>query len=202
VTWVKVCGLSTHETVRAAEESGADAVGFVLVPSSPRVVTLALAGELIEASSADSYVLTLDVGVAEGVEILRELDATGVQPYGEGRRAFAEAALHAGFKVLYPIPVSGQTPPDAKAVPAGAVPLFDHSDPDALGGTGRTFAWSALNGAPQPYVAAGGLSPDNVRDLVRSFAPWGVDASSGLEISPGVKDVHTIRAFVKAAKQA
>lgn len=202
MTWVKVCGLSTHGSVRAAEDAGADAVGFNLVPTSLRVVTRELAAELIEASSVDTFVLTLDVDPIRGVAMLRDMGATGVQPYGAGRLALSEAVIEAGFSVLYPLRVSEHGLPDTSAVPAGAVPLFDHAEAGALGGTGRTFDWSALQDALSPYVVAGGLGPDNVGDLVRTVHPWGVDASSGLESSPGVKDVDTIRAFVEAAKTA
>ena len=202
MTWVKVCGLSTHEALSAAEAAGADAVGFVLVPSSPRVVTAAVAARLAAASVIDTYVLTSDVEPDDGLALLADLGVTGVQPYGEAHHAFAEAALASGYRVLFPVPVSDGADLDPGGVPTGAIPLFDRSESGKPGGTGRTFDWNVLTEREPPYVVAGGLGPDNVADLVGSFRPWGVDASSRLESSPGIKDVDSIRAFVRAAKDA
>ena len=89
--------------------------------------------------------------------------------------------------------------PDLDVVPLGQTPLLDAYDAGRHGGTGTPFDWGLVS-TNRPYVLAGGLGPDNVAEAVASAAPWGVDASSGLESSPGVKDPARIRAFVEGAK--
>jgi phosphoribosylanthranilate isomerase len=84
----------------------------------------------------------------------------------------------------------------------GALPLVDTADDSIYGGTGRTFDWRLVAGLERDFVLAGGLGPHNVEEAVRLVRPWGVDASSGLEAAPGIKDPGKVIDFVRKAKSA
>jgi phosphoribosylanthranilate isomerase len=143
--------------------------------------------------------LTIDLGPEELLEAVDRTGVNGVQPYGRNVVAASNAAIAAGLMVLQPIRI-GEPGDDPTAV-AGAIPLFDTHRRDRYGGTGETFDWGLLDDRRGNYVVAGGLGPDNVGDLVRRVRPWGVDASSRLESSPGVKDLGKVAAFVGEAKR-
>jgi len=95
--------------------------------------------------------------------------------------------------------VSVTGPVDLAAISGDELPLLDS---DSIGGTGVSFDWSWLTGLDRPFVLAGGLGPDNIEAAIARVAPWGVDASSGLESAPGVKDLIKVAAFVSKAKGA
>ena len=195
MTWVKVCGLGRPEEVEAAVEAGADAVGFVFYEPSPRNLALELARDL----GSDLSILTVAVTVgldADSLLHLAEVSGVGaVQPHGAGAGLAARSALKAGLSVLRPVPVSG--PVDLSHVSGDELPLLDS---DTVGGTGSAFDWAWLEGLERPYVLAGGLNPDNIEAAIAQAAPWGVDASSGLESAPGVKDLAKVASFVHKAK--
>ena len=199
MTWVKVCGLSRQVEVAAAVDAGADAVGFVSVPGSPRYVDLDRIAELAAGVPAVRVLLTTDLDPDKLLQTARRAGVDAVQPYGKGAVVGVETAITAGFMVLQPLRIGlGATTADPIA---GAVPLFDTHRRDKYGGTGETFDWSLLSGREDRFVVAGGLGPDNVHDLVEMIDPWGVDASSLLESAPGVKDVGKVSAFVEEAKR-
>lgn len=200
MTWIKVCGLTQPEDVEVAIEAGADAVGLVLVPESPRALTIDRAAELAQRSSLTTIILTRDMPAADLIAAALAVGADGVQPYGAHVSEASQAAIGTGLMVLRPIAVSGQ--PDLDAVPADQTPLFDSASPERLGGTGRLFDHSLIPPTDRPYVIAGGLGPENVGAVVRDRRPFGVDASSGLEVSPGRKDPELIRRFVFEVRQA
>jgi phosphoribosylanthranilate isomerase len=199
VTWVKVCGLSTTGDVAVATESGADAIGLVLIAESPRAVTIEQARSLAEQTELTRVILTRDLPPADLLATALAVGADGVQPYGRHQREAAAAAAGAGYLVLLPLHVD--RPITLGDVPADQVPLLDNGGPDKLGGSGQTFDHSHLPPPTRRFVLAGGLHPGNVAELLGSSGAWGVDASSGLESRPGVKDPDLIRSFVKAAKQ-
>jgi len=196
--WVKTCGLRTGSDVAAAVDAGADAVGFVLAAQSPRRVTEAEAREL----AFDVPLLSVIVTVGFTPEALLAAAAytgvRGVQPHGEHRREAADAAQQEGLFVLHPLAVRDRV--DLSEIPDGQTPLLDSFRVGAHGGTGELFDWDVLLGIERRYVLAGGLGPDNVALAIRNVDPWGVDASSGLESSPGVKDPGRIRDFVERAR--
>jgi len=200
MTWVKVCGLTAPEHVAAAEAAGADAVGFVLVPGSPRAISEDEVAGLIDHTSVTSVLLTLDRTPSELLALVTRLRASAVQPYGDYAAAASAAAGEAGLMVLRPI--AADQIPSAPLVPAGEIPLIDHRSDGRLGGTGQAFDWALLAGLDRQIVLAGGLHPGNVTGAIRAARPWGVDASSGLESSPGVKDTGLIETFIKRAKRA
>lgn len=198
MTWVKVCGLRETVDVEAAVSAGADAIGFVAFPPSPRFVGL----DEIAALAADVPVLTVLLTVAQTVDaVMGAVERTGVtavQPYGLHSDDVTQAALTAGLTVLRPVSGAG----GISIAQDGSIPLIDTPDDRLVGGTGQTFDWSVLDGLAVDFVLAGGLGPDNVGDAVARVQPWGVDASSGLEVAPGVKDAGKVTAFIEEAKRS
>ena len=195
MTWVKVCGLSKPEDVSAAAGSGADAIGFVFYPKSPRLVTADQARELGSEFEGLKVAVTVGLGPAKLLRLAKEARVDAVQPYGAEAYAAATAASLEGLRVLFPVVVHGSA--DLAGLPEAAVPLLDSSE---LGGSGATFDWEMAKGIGRDFVLAGGLSADNVGDAIARLHPWGVDASSRLESAPGVKDPAKVAAFVEKAK--
>ena len=195
--WVKICGLTRPADVEMVTAAGADAIGLNRVSSSPRCVTEEQVIELAGASLLPAIVLVEDMDPTQIVVYLDQLGVDGVQPYGQNASAVAGAAAEAGWLALLPTAV-GAVP----ELPDGVIPLLDTADPERLGGTGRTFEWSAIDRRIGRFVLAGGLGPDNVAKAIRVTGAWGVDASSRLEAEVGVKDVGKVTAFVREAKQA
>ncbi len=200
MTWVKVCGMRTEADLETAAEAGADAAGLVLVEGTPRWLEIEEAARLASLARLPTVILTLDAGPDTLVEMLVRVGAAGVQPYGDHAPEAASAAEASGAFVLQPVRVRG--PVDLDDIPPGRTALLDGYSPGELGGAGVRVASEWLPSPGSRYVLAGGLDPSNVADAVRRHRPWGVDASSGLESSPGVKDPAKIRAFVRNAKQA
>lgn len=207
---VKICGLSTPESVDWALDAGADLVGFVHFPKSPRHVSIETAAALASrvAGRAKTVVLTVD----PTDELVREL-VSGIAPdyvqlHGKEspERVVAVRAL-TSRPVIKALGI-GSAEDVAAAYPyrdAADLLLFDAKPPkDASrpGGLGVAFDWSLLTGAPTPFLLSGGLDPTNVADAVRHVRPAGVDVSSGVESAPGVKDEARIRTFVTAARAA
>ena len=203
MTWVKVCGLRQHGDVEAAVGAGADAVGFVLAEGSPRGVSMEQAAALMDGVPILRVLVTTHLSPAE---LAAAVDATGadaIQAHGRHGDVAAAAGDAAGWFVLRPVAMSGTDPdPDPQTLPEQQIPLLDSVGGSELGGTGIAFDWSTVPALDRSFVLAGGLNPDNVGDAIDAARPWGVDASSGLESSPGVKDPARIVAFTEEAKRA
>jgi phosphoribosylanthranilate isomerase len=194
MTWVKVCGLTVAEDVTAAVTAGADAIGLVNVPSSPRFIPLETAFALADGIPVPAVLLTMDFEPDDVLAILHASALAGVQPYGRHRLETARAAERAGYLVLFPLS------PEADVDSAPGIPLLDTPSRSRLGGTGEVFDWAMTEHVERDFVLAGGLGPDNVAEAVRRARPWGVDASSRLEISPGRKDHGMVADFIERAK--
>jgi phosphoribosylanthranilate isomerase len=198
VTWVKVCGLTTEADVQAAVAAGADAVGFVNIRSSPRFIPVTEISRIAAGVEVHRILLTRDVAPEAAAALLAATGMSGIQPYGARAAEAAAAAAAAGYFVLQPVPVDRGF--DLSAVEAG-IPLLDTAVAGSLGGTGKVFNWELAAGIETKFVLAGGLGPANVAAAIGIAAPWGVDASSGLESAPGVKDHSMVAAFVAEAKR-
>ncbi len=196
MTWLKVCGLTNRADTLAAAEAGADALGFVLVPSSPRVISLDLVVELIAGVEQDTFLLTHDLDSEALVSAALATGATGVQPYGLFADEAGAAAAEAGLMVLRPVGLGDGW----KRIPSDQYPLFDSKRPDGSGNGGR-LDLDALPKVNRPHVIAGGLTPNNVGQVIESRQPFGVDVSSGVEIRPGQKDHALLAAFAKIVKE-
>ncbi|NIJ05833.1 phosphoribosylanthranilate isomerase [Frigoribacterium faeni] len=205
-TWVKICGLSTPETVDAAVAAGADAVGFVLAPGSPRTVGPATVREL--RARVPEGIETVGVfrgqGVGEVLDLARASSISTVQLHGDESLDDVAAVQAAGFRVIRAVSAAryaGEAE-EARAAFREDALLLDAVEP----GAGAVFDARPLLAAPpaRDWLLAGGLTPDTVGELLaslRSVGAVGVDVSSGVESSRGVKDVGLIAEFVAAARR-
>lgn len=196
MTWVKVCGLTDPGDVAAAVAAGADAIGFINVPASPRYITLDRAADLAAAVTGQTVLLTLDLTPVAALAALESTGISGIQPYGKHRHEVAAAVEAAGHLVLFPT----KPEPGLDLSQIHGVPLLDTPSRTKLGGTGRSFDWALAENVPERFVLAGGLGPHNVIDAIERVRPWGVDASSGLERAPGRKDHGMVADFINKAK--
>ncbi|MEW6766623.1 MAG: phosphoribosylanthranilate isomerase [Pseudomonadota bacterium] len=209
---VKICGLSTRETLEAALEAGADMVGFVFFEASPRHVNLGTARDLGLAvkGRAQKVALTVDADDATLANIAETLRPDVLQLHGsESVSRVRDIKRTFGVPVMKVVAVS--TAQDLDALPGFAAVsdriLFDARAPkDATrpGGLGVPFDWDLLKGLKLdiPFMLSGGLTAANVAEAIRIARPGGVDVSSGVESAPGVKDIGMIRDFIRAAREA
>ena len=207
---VKICGLKTPETLAAALDAGADMVGFVFFPESPRHIDLATAEVLGRQAQGKALkvALTVDADDAALAAIVAALNPDLLQLHGhESPERVAAIRARFGLPVMKAIGVAHAD--DLKDVQAFAAVadrlLFDAKPPkDAAhpGGNGLAFDWSLLTGLDLsiPSMVSGGLDPANVAEALRMTHAQGVDVSSGVETAPGQKDPAKITAFVQAAK--
>ena len=206
---VKICGLSTPESVEAALAAGADLVGFVFYPKSPRNVSLETAAALAALARGRAKIVTLVVDADDALlaAITSSVDPDLIQAHGhESPERIARIKALTGKPVIKALSV--RTEADvARARGYAAVPfiLYDAKPPEnsALpGGNGLTFDWTILKTADRPLMLSGGLMPGNVAEAIRVTGAAMVDVSSGVESAPGIKDVELIRKFIEAAKRA
>ena len=209
---VKICGLSTPETLDAALEAGADMVGFVFFPPSPRHLgfdAARLLGGRVR-GRAQKVALTVDAEnefIKSAVEALRPdmLQLHGVESAERVealRRTFGLPVMKA-----LPIAVKGDLARIAHYAPVADRLLFDARAPREAtrpGGLGATFDWHLLQGVNPgiSFMLSGGLDAENIGEALRITRANGIDVSSGVERGPGVKDADKIRAFVRAARTA
>lgn len=204
--FVKVCGITSPGDAVAAAEAGADAIGLVFWPRSPRAVTVERARAIGEA--LPPFVARVGVFVdADRDEMARAADGAQLdllQLHGEEppdafsglpRRALKAIRVGDGF-----------APEDALRYEGRAAGLLlDTRAAEVPGGTGRAFDWSLARGVRERsrfLLLAGGLTPENVQEAIEAVRPNGVDASSSLEAAPGKKDHARVRAFVEAVRMA
>jgi len=209
---VKICGLSEPETLRAALDAGADMVGFVFFEPSPRNVDIARAAELAQLARGRAQVAALTVNADAGLleRIIEHVGPDWLQLHGnETPEAVAAIRTSYDVRVMKALPVSTRAdlaPVAAYAEISDRI-LFDARAPkDATrpGGLGVPFDWHLLQDMTlrAPFMLSGGLNAENVAEAVRLTRPQGVDVSSGVERSLGVKDSNLIRAFIRAARTA
>jgi len=199
MVWVKVCGVGTAGDMRAAVAAGADAIGLMLA-RSPRQITPEIARELAAGADCETIVVTVDARPGEILDLAMYVECTGVQLHGNHAAAAGAAARQAGLRVYRPRQIDSAI--DLDDIHPAEMPLLDTASQSVHGGTGQTFDWSITDGVERPFVLAGGLGPDNVAAAVERVRPWGVDASSRLESSPGVKDHALITRYVQEAKRS
>lgn len=209
-TFIKICGLSTPETIAAAVNPGASHIGLVHFPKSPRHVSLAKAAMLRRdlPDMAKVVLLVVDPEPHALIEAIRLVGPQVVQFHGsEPPDVLARTRAETGVEVWKALGVKDVAALDQAARYRGAADrvLLDAPAPSPdsplPGGNGAAFDWSLLAGwqSPLPWGLAGGLTPANVREAIRLTGASLVDTSSGVERSPGIKDVDKIAAFCKAA---
>ncbi len=182
---VKVCGITRREDAETAEKYGADAIGFIFYGPSPRYVTPERAAELADGLKPLRVGIFVNESAATIETAMRaaKLDIiqiySGEPPYG--------ARVWKAFRVKGPFDMD-------QAEGAEAVLLEGPAN-------GIKFDWSYVPRGLK-VILAGGLNPSNVAEAIRAVRPWGVDASSGLESAPGIKDARRVRAFIEEARRA
>lgn len=197
---LKICGLTREADVDAAVAAGADAVGFVLWPDSPRAVSTeraavlgrrlppwtARVGVMVAPSPGDARTAI----AAAAVTVLQVHGVTDPAPF-----------MALGVPLVVVRDLEGA---ETVATPHGATLMIDAHDPVRHGGTGRTIDWTraAAIAAREPIVLAGGLTADNLADAVARVRPYGIDVSSGVEDAPGLKSPSHIAAFAEALRRA
>ena len=202
MTWVKVCGVTDTDALDAVVFGGADAAGFVLVESSPRHVTIERAADLMEGVPLTRFIVVVDMPVEEALIAAEETGADGIQAHGVHAAEVSAVALEAGYLSLRPVSVGPEgVSVNFREIEPGAMPLLDTFSPAEHGGTGLSFDWALVDYPERPFVLAGGLGPDNVAQAIATVAPFGVDASSKLESTRGVKDPAKIKDFIQEAKR-
>jgi phosphoribosylanthranilate isomerase len=202
MTWVKICGVTTHEAIEVAADAGADAIGLVLAEGSPRVLTLHQARELAQDAPIATFIVTVDLTPGEALAAAEAVGVTGIQAHGIHSLDVAAEAADAGYLSIVPLAVGSEgLLGDLSEVPETSMLLFDTASLGAHGGTGIPFDWGVLRDPGRPFVLAGGLGPDNVAEAIDAVEPFGVDASSKLEYELGIKDLSRIVAFIEQAKQ-
>jgi phosphoribosylanthranilate isomerase len=209
---VKICGLATPEALDAALDAGADMVGFVFFPPSPRHLTFAAAGAIGARvqGRAEKVALTVDADDATLEQIVETLKPDLLQLHGrEPPARVASLKKRFGLPVMKAIAVAAAEDLASVEAYAGVADrlLFDaHAPREATrpGGLGNVFDWRLLQDIPPgaPFMLSGGLDVANVAEALRITHAPGVDVSSGVERAPGDKDPEKIRAFVRAAREA
>jgi phosphoribosylanthranilate isomerase len=209
---VKICGLSTRETLDVALDAGADMVGFVFFPPSPRHLGLGVARELGKQTKrrAQKVALTVDADDTTLANIVEALEPDILQLHGQETVArLRDIKQKFGLQVMKVLAV--ETAADLASLPGYAAVadriLFDARAPKEAtrpGGLGAVFDWHVLEklDLQLPFMVSGGLTAENVAEAVRVTRAGGVDVSSGVERAPGVKDPEMIRAFIRAARMA
>jgi phosphoribosylanthranilate isomerase len=209
MTKVKICGLSTPETLQAALEAGADFVGLVFFPKSPRHVSFDKAAALSAQAKTRAKIvaLTVDADDALLAAIMKAAKPDYIQAHGaETPKRIEEIKRQTGAGVIKVIKVkeAGDVALARDYRDVADLIMFEPKAPEGLlpGGNGIAFDWNLLKGKDGQFMLAGGLNPDNVTQAIRlTHAPI-VDVSSGVETTPGQKDLGLIRKFIEAAKAA
>ncbi len=197
---VKICGITRHDDALLARDLGAFAIGFIFYPKSPRYIEPERAGAISRALGSD--IPRIGVFVDAEIEVVRETvqraELSAVQLHGaesaEYARELRDVTVIKAFRVG-----EGFDPETLRDFPAEYF-LLDTLATDRYGGTGKPFNW-ALAAPCHPYgkiILAGGLNEGNVTEAIRAAHPWGVDISSGVESSPGVKDPEALRRLFRA----
>jgi phosphoribosylanthranilate isomerase len=202
-TRIKICGLTRPDDVRAAVDAGADAIGLVFYPPSPRHVDTARAAAL--AALIPPFVTTVGLFVNADEALVRSVLAQVplqlLQFHGEESEAecaryglpwIKAARMRPGVDLL-----------ELAACHPGARGILVDAFVDGYGGGGKVFDWALIpDNFHRPLVLSGGLTPDNVSEAVRRVRPWAVDVSSGVESAKGIKDARLITAFIAGVRNA
>ncbi len=205
MTRIKICGLRRKEDALLAASLGADFIGFIFVAESPRYLEPISAAEIVEKVRARPNAPKI-VGVfrnekPETVRAIAEgvgLDLVQLQ----GTESEADI-LRIGIPAIKAVHV-GRWAPKVDAHPSAAWLLFDTYDEKRSGGTGRRFDWTLLAGAERkkPFMLAGGINPENAAAAISAVRPDAIDLASGVESSPGIKDLKKLETLFERVRRA
>lgn len=201
---VKICGITSVRDAEAVQSEGADAIGLVLYEKSPRYVDLPQAGEIRSVIGPFSKSVALLVNPEKGFvqRVIDELKPDLLQFHGDETADFCEQfdfPYIRAIRMHKDLDIAATT----RAYDSARGFLFDAWNSRSYGGTGECFNWKRLPVEPDfPLILAGGLTPDNAAEAASMVKPYALDVSSGVESSPGVKDLGKVRAFISAAKHS
>jgi phosphoribosylanthranilate isomerase len=199
-TVVKVCGLTRLEDARLALEAGADWLGFVLWSGSPRRIESERAAEIVAALGGGLAVAVMvNPTPDEALALASRIGAARVQVHQVDPLSWPSDFP---YPVTFAIPVSDDGALGKPLPPAGPLVMLDAADPVHVGGTGHRIPWDTARvvAATRDVLLAGGLDGSSVRAALETVHPYGVDAASRLESSPGIKDGEKVRRFVAAVR--
>jgi len=204
---VKICGLTTLQDAAAAIDFGADALGFNFFPGSKRYLRMEAAGEWVGAlpGNVEKVAILVNPSWEEANAAAAAGGITALQLHGAETPEFCRRLMDNGIRFEKALPVTG---PDSLAnMPDFFTPtvLLDSGGAGEFGGSGRTFPWEIARDFVRSHpnlrvILAGGLTPENVAEAVAMVRPFGVDVTSGVESSPGLKDHARLRNFITAAR--
>ena len=199
MTAIKICGITRQDDADAAVEFGAGWLGFILWKDSPRHIEFGAAVEIIR---------TLPSGVRKVAVFVNPSDADLIDAGNFGfdvaqAHDYTPRTLVANIRVLRAVRLAKDGDGIEPEVPGDETVLLDAHDPVLHGGTGRTVDWTRAKAiaATRRIFLAGGLTPQNVSEAIRTVRPYAVDVASGVEASPGIKDHAKLSAFIQAVKE-
>jgi phosphoribosylanthranilate isomerase len=217
--WIKICGNTSLQDALLAVEAGADAVGFIFAPS-PRQVSAMQAAAIARKlpASIEKIGVFVDAPLDQIYLVVRECGLTGVQLHFDAAPELPEKIRkHLGpqMRILRVVHFDAGAAAEAAeeiaqhaSNPHVDAVLVDSRTATAVGGTGSAFDWASarstvfMDAKERKIIAAGGLNPANVARAIATLRPWGVDAVSGVESTPGKKDPAKVRKFVANARAA
>jgi phosphoribosylanthranilate isomerase len=198
-TRVKICGITRPEDGARAAELGADAIGLVFHPPSPRFVAMETAQEIVAILPPFVAVVGLFAN-ADPVAVravLTKVPLALLQFHGDEDPAYC-AAFGLPYLKAVPMGADADVPDYERRFATAAGLLLDSHGGDKMGGTGRGFDWTRIPAERhKPLILAGGLHPGNIAEAIRRVRPYAVDVSSGVESTKGIKDTELMRAFLR-----
>ncbi|HZQ75257.1 MAG TPA: phosphoribosylanthranilate isomerase [Burkholderiales bacterium] len=202
-TRIKICGITRSADARAAAEAGADAIGLVFYPPSPRFLSVERAVEIRDALPpfVQSVALFVNADAAQIAQVIGRVHPAMLQFHGEETPGFC---AQFGLPYIKACRIRPGADPLAYLQPfAGAAAWLLDSFVPEYGGVGESFDWALVPAKrDKPVILSGGLSRDNVAQAIRRVRPWGVDVSSGVETAKGVKDAAKMAAFIAEVRNA
>jgi len=204
---IKICGITNLDDALTAVRYGADALGFVFYPQSPRAITPDKAKGIIK--RLPPFVSTVGVFVDEDIdkliEIVKETGLGVIQLHGSEDDGYCQVLNNLNKKVIKAIKVKDLTDLEPLRHYSVSAFLLDTYSPDSIGGTGRIFNWEIALEAKRfgDIILAGGLTPENIEDAIKMVQPYGVDVASGVEGNvKGKKDYRKLRLFIEGVRKA
>ena len=202
-TRIKVCGITTADDARTAAQAGADAIGLVFYPASPRHLEPAQAQAILAA--LPPFVASVAVVLDPEPELIDQIAALAidfVQYHGQEDPQLCARFPRRWIKTV-PMADPKRLTDTQQRYPGAHAFLLDSNQAGNPGGQGQTFDWSAIKTAdPRPIILAGGLQPNNVAQAIHTVHPWAVDVSSGVESQPGHKDPARLTEFIEEVRRA
>jgi len=198
-TRVKICGITNESDAGFAARLGADAIGLVFYAGSPRAVSMQQARAIVSSLPAfvTSVALFVNPAAADVYSVLEMVGPDCLQFHGEEDAGFCEQFNRPYIKAIR-VRLDTDITAQVATHPAARAVLLDTYVEQAPGGTGQRFDWSTIPAdCAKPVILAGGLTPANVAEAIRTVRPYAVDVSGGVEVSKGVKDQAKIREFIQ-----